>query len=129
MRRCSIFLIRFAVIAALAIGSGAHLAVVQGLAWTNMLIDYSRKANSLVEAVEMTFDGQHPCKMCVNVIEANKPQQAPPDATHPMPELKAVLPLEGHPFAPGFAFVTWIALREAAALRNHAPPVPPPRAA
>jgi hypothetical protein len=43
--------------------SGAHWMVLQTTAWTGMLISRSLSA-SVVEAIDSTFDGQHPCRMC-----------------------------------------------------------------
>jgi len=45
---------------------GGHWGVLQVVAWTGMLIDYSRD-NPFVDAVEMTFDGEHPCAICKQV--------------------------------------------------------------
>ena len=42
---------------------GLHWAALQSIAWVGMLLDYSR-SGSVVAAVEMTFDGQHPCPLC-----------------------------------------------------------------
>jgi hypothetical protein len=45
---------------------GGHWGMLQVVAWTNMLIDYSRD-NSFAEAVEMTFSGDHRCEICKQV--------------------------------------------------------------
>lgn len=42
---------------------GLHWALLQTVAWTGMLISYSRNA-SLRTAVTQTFDGEHPCPLC-----------------------------------------------------------------
>jgi len=42
---------------------GLHRGVIQGVAWTQMLVHYASET-SLMEAVEKTFDGQHPCPLC-----------------------------------------------------------------
>jgi len=49
-----------------------HLPILQVGAWAGMLVDYSR-SNSFAVAVEMTFDGDHPCEMC-KVIKAEQTQ-------------------------------------------------------
>ncbi len=51
--------------------AGLHLPALQLAAWTGMLITYSQD-RSLADAAEMTFDGEHPCPMCVAI----KKQQA-----------------------------------------------------
>lgn len=50
----------------LAMLVGGHWGMLQMVAWTGMLIDFSRD-NSFVTAVEMTFDGEHPCAICQEV--------------------------------------------------------------
>jgi hypothetical protein len=57
------------VLAALAVGHGLHLPLWQVVAWSGMLVSYSRD-NALSEAVAMTFDGEHPCPMCVAIEKA-----------------------------------------------------------
>jgi hypothetical protein len=42
---------------------GGHWGVLQVVAWSGMLIQYSRDA-SFSEAWEKTFDGEHPCALC-----------------------------------------------------------------
>lgn len=47
----------------LVLSLGLHWALLQTVAWTGMLINYSRDA-SFREAISRTFDGQHPCPLC-----------------------------------------------------------------
>jgi hypothetical protein len=54
--------------------AGGHYAVLQTVAWTGMLVDYSRSAG-LVEGVKQTFDGDHPCKMCLSIEETKREEQ------------------------------------------------------
>lgn len=49
---------------------GAHWAVLQMTAWTGMIVARSQHV-SMAEAVETTFDGQHPCRFC-EAIESGK---------------------------------------------------------
>ena len=53
---------------------GGHWAVIQGIAWTQMLWTYALESDSIVDAVEKTFDGQHPCKLCVGIAKTQKDQ-------------------------------------------------------
>jgi hypothetical protein len=48
--------------------SGAHWVVLQGTAWTGMVISRSL-TTSVAEAVSSTFDGQHPCPVCSAITE------------------------------------------------------------
>ena len=52
----SLFLAMFSIL-------GGHWAILQTVAWTGMLVDYSRHA-SWSGAIEKTFSGRAPCKMC-----------------------------------------------------------------
>lgn len=58
----------------LAIGPSNALQIV---AWSKMLIDYS-EGRTLIEAAEMTFDGEHPCAMCLSLEETRKEEQKDP---------------------------------------------------
>jgi hypothetical protein len=49
---------------------GGHLALLQTYAWTSMIVEYSG-ISSVSEAVEKTFDGEHPCELC-KVVEKSK---------------------------------------------------------
>ncbi len=46
---------------------GGHWLALNTVAWVGMFVENQRDA-SLVEALEKTFDGQHPCSLC-NAIE------------------------------------------------------------
>lgn len=42
-----------------------------------MLVDYS-EGRSLVEAAEMTFDGEHPCALCIAITESREKEREDP---------------------------------------------------
>ena len=46
--------------------AGGHWGALQLVAWTAMVIDFSREA-PVATAVSMTFDGQNPCSLCKTV--------------------------------------------------------------
>lgn len=54
---------------ALFLVAGGHWAMLQGIAWTSMVRDFS-KSGSLTEAVSKTFDGKHPCPLCKKIAKA-----------------------------------------------------------
>ncbi|MCB1209609.1 MAG: hypothetical protein KDK97_09800 [Verrucomicrobiales bacterium] len=62
-------------VAALMVSIGAHWAVIQGAAWVRMAVEYTVESGSVVDALEMTFDGMHPCSMCKVVQEGTQDQQ------------------------------------------------------
>jgi len=46
------------------ISIGFHWAILQSVAWAGMLVRYSMTSSSIGDAVTMTFDGRHPCRLC-----------------------------------------------------------------
>lgn len=56
---------------ALVLSLGLHWAVLQSAAWVSMVVVYSQDA-SLGEALEKTFDGEHPCPLCKIVESGTK---------------------------------------------------------
>ncbi|MBL9128401.1 MAG: hypothetical protein JNL97_12175 [Verrucomicrobiales bacterium] len=61
--------VRILAVALLSLTLGLHWGLLQVAAWGSMLVERSRTA-SLEEAIRTTFDGQHPCKLCLVVQEA-----------------------------------------------------------
>lgn len=68
---------RYFLLGILFVSLNGHLALLQTLAWGNMLVTYSQQA-SLSEAAKKTFDGGHPCSLCKVVIESKKQEQKKP---------------------------------------------------
>ena len=58
----------------LAVVLGAHWLLLQSVAWVGMVVSYSQSA-PLTEAISMTFDGEHPCKLCIAVKEGKKAEK------------------------------------------------------
>lgn len=46
--------------------TGSHWMLLQGVAWSSMMLDSSRGA-TFVERAESTFSGQQPCGLCIAV--------------------------------------------------------------
>jgi hypothetical protein len=65
---------RFFVIAALCLAIGLHWCALQSIAWTTMVIEYSKDA-SFAEALTKAFDGEHPCSLCHAVQTGKKSEQ------------------------------------------------------
>jgi hypothetical protein len=61
--------------------SGGLRPALQGVAWTGMLVRYSRTV-PLREAVRQTFDGEHPCAMCL-ALRAAAAQKSQPELSAP----------------------------------------------
>jgi len=115
---------------ALIVSIGGHWALLQSVAWAGMLVSYSQQAG-LAQAVKMTFDGQHPCRLCRAIEEsrAEEQQEIPPATVTLNNDLKLDLPpsaiLLHHPPHPHVA--AQAVLQPSS--RNALPELPPPRLA
>src|SRR6266446_410861 len=65
---------RLAVAAALICAIGGHWALLQSIAWTGMIINFSQNS-TWKEAIKKTFDGKHPCQLCKAVAEGKKSER------------------------------------------------------
>ena len=120
--------------AALALFSmaGGHWAVVQTVAWAEMLRAYGQRSGSLTVAVEQTFDGQHPCELCRAIATAkSKEHRETPATPGASKDLSAKAVLASADPLPAFRTPVGPARRAAGAFsgpsRTDAPPTPPPR--
>jgi len=121
--RAGRLLIALAICAAL----GGHWFLLQSVAWTGMLITYSRDAG-IVEAVGKTLDGEHPCGLCL-AIEKGREQEREqsPAAGMSAMDLKYLKP-DGVPLpVPTCRPHRWPAAAFAANRICQEPAVPPPR--
>lgn len=66
---------RWFLVIALLISMGLPWACLQSVAWVNMVVSYSQET-SFIEALGMTFDGRHPCKICKAVTQREKKTQS-----------------------------------------------------
>ena len=57
-------------VCALVILIGGHWFALQSAAWLGMAVNFS-KTESVSVALQKTFDGQHPCKLC-KIVKAGK---------------------------------------------------------
>jgi hypothetical protein len=112
-------------ILALLGATGGHWAVLQTIAWADMLAK-NLQTESFGEAITKTFDGAHPCKMCKQ-ISAGKKAEKKADLTLQIKKLEFVsirpawlilAPQDFHTVAePALNFESI----------SHRPSVPPPR--
>ena len=56
--------------------TGGQFMLLQTVAWTQMIVAYSRNA-PLKEALKETFDGRHPCEMCKGIQKARQTEKKP----------------------------------------------------
>lgn len=118
-------LARWMVVVVLCCSLGLQWAVLQGIAWTGMLISFSRDG-SLVEAVAKTFDGEHPCPLCKAVDKGQKQDQEK-SVQVPMKKLDAVLVQGFQVIAPAPVRITYAPLTQQGERRVIPPLWTPPR--
>jgi hypothetical protein len=106
---------------------GMHWALLQGIAWTGMLISFAREG-AMIEAVEKTFDGQHACALCLKVKEGrDSDEKQPQQAGQSLKKLEAVLVAGVKLIVPAAEVLNFAVLREQSVSRNETPEMPPPR--
>ena len=116
------------VVLTLTLSIGAHWMFLQSVAWVGMVVNYSHNA-TFSEALNKTFDGRHPCKLC-KFVQEGKDNEKKQDTQKPTKEIEKFLPV-GRAFTlcpPELAPVTFRAPAQAG-LRVEPPPVPPPERA
>lgn len=115
-----------------ACSSSGHLAVLQVVAWTGMLVENVQVAD-LDEALEMTFGGDHPCGLCHAIEDARSGAGEEPDEA-PAPTFQVLdlklLPLDRVALMPPAPARAGIEIDDLFCVgRAHLPAVPPPRLA
>ena len=122
MRRLTLIV----VLIAFTFSCGGQWPLLQGVAWVNMICEYSQLV-PLPEAAQMTFSGQYPCELC-KIIAEKRQSENTKYATSFKYEKKAVSPsllVEDQivSAAPQFFLVSEPFFLS----RSEAPPTPPPR--
>lgn len=118
---------RLIVLGTLSLTIGLHWGILQSVAWVGMVVDYSQE-NSIGTAIEMTFDGKHPCRLCLAVQDGKKAgqpvgEEAP---TNPKPELFALQTAQIDLAQPAVAEMR-PGQHPDHPLLSSPPPLPPPR--
>jgi hypothetical protein len=112
-------------ILALLGATGGHWAVLQTIAWADMLAA-NLQIDSVSTAITKTFDGEHPCQMC-HQISAGKKAEKKADLPLSLKKLEFVSERPGFVFiAPQDFRLAPVLLSELAGL-NRQPSAPPPR--
>lgn len=121
--------IRWIILGMMCLSLGLHWAVIQGIAWTTMLVSYSQ-SDGLIQAVTKTFDGQHPCPLC-EAVEDGSRKTGGKNAEGAKPSLKkfeAVVADTLRIVPPAARRLTYPHLIQKAEAGKHPPPEGPPRA-
>ena len=115
--------------------AGGPWAVLQAVAWGEMLRDYCQRSGSFTVAIAQTFDGQHPCDLCRQIQVAKGQQEKEgrqtPAASWAKTDGKVKATLATRPVDPEWQESTLAQERTAwtgqEIRRLEAPPTPPPR--
>jgi len=116
---------------AMVILNGGHWLALQSFAWGRMLVEFS-KQDSILTAVSKTFDGRHPCALCLEVRAGlQRQRQADPRALSSGPERISELVWDISPIAvpPAPDLDVFISGRLSRCYNSFvgSPPKPPPR--
>lgn len=117
--------IKIATVLLLVLSLNLHWLLLQGVAWTTMVARFSQSM-PLTQAVAYTFDGKHPCQLCLAVQHGQQTEQK---TTKLQPPQKLLLFLDLQTvalFAP-VTLDTDFDFSEPSPLRLEKPPHPPPR--
>lgn len=108
--------------------AGGHWAVLQTVAWSQMLWSYSKSTGSLVEGAEKTFSGKYPCSMCKTVEAGRKAEEKLPATVKLDKKAEVFLSAfgEGIHTPPYRKFRYNLAPDALLVPRNNAPPTPVP---
>ncbi len=122
MRRVTLLV----VLGAFIFSCGGQWAVLQGVAWANMIREYSEMV-PLSQAVQMTFSGQYPCAICKAIAEKKVQDNV---------KIVALFKYEKQFLSPGVEVAmprptispqTFVVREAFLRTRSDVPPTPPPR--
>ncbi len=114
------------VLVAFMLSCGGQWYLLQGIAWTSMIREYSQVV-PFTQAVQMTFSGQYPCSLCKAIAEKKQSEDS---------KILSLGKYEKKAFSPALAVtqpfrsissMTYIIHNEFFQTRSEAPPTPPPR--
>lgn len=111
--------------AALFLSIGLQWACLQTAAWVGMVTRYSREV-SLHAAVEMTFDGEHPCKLC-KAVKKGQGNQTKQEINPTMQKFNLIVTKVDRIFFEHGSLRIEEGLVAVLPSRDGQPPTPPPR--
>ncbi len=122
---------RLVILLGLVLSLGLHWTLLQSVAWMGMVVSYSQQ-KGLAEALEMTFDGLHPCALCKAVENGSdtSSKEKRQKTGNDMKKLDGMLPAGDADRIPSPPLpAEFPSNHEEPVSLAFAPPVPPPRAA
>ena len=63
-------------LAAMLAAVDVHWMVLQSVAWARMISEFSKQGSSLGSAIAKTFDGEHPCRLCLTIQDGRQQEQS-----------------------------------------------------
>jgi len=115
---------RIVTIFALCCAIGLHWLTLQSIAWTSMIIDYSKRG-TLCQAIAQTLDGAHPCSLCRVVNKANSTEKK--SDLQLTPKLDLICTKHAITLALPFISFDYANSNFRISEVRQSPPVPPPR--
>jgi len=116
------------VLVAFIFSSGGEWAVLQCVAWANMIREYSEMV-PLPAAVKMTFSGEYPCALCKAIAEK---KQADNSKMVALAKHEKPIASPAFSYRPRAATLTpqfFVQRENSLQTRSDVPPTPPPRVA
>jgi hypothetical protein len=104
---------------------GLQWLALQSIAWTAMIVDYS-KQDSICRAIAKTLDGAHPCSLCYVVNTANMAGKKA-DLQLLTPKIDMICAWHAISSFQPFVSVEYAARDFSFDKVGRSPPVPPPR--
>jgi hypothetical protein len=115
---------RCVVAVALCLSIGGHWIGLESIAWATMVVNYSQQC-SIAEALERTFDGDHPCDLCKKISQS-KNNEKKHDTQRGTAKVDLICVVRQFAFLPPFAPYDYHRLITSATCGSHKPPSPPP---
>jgi hypothetical protein len=116
---------RASTILALCCAIGLHWVALQSVAWTAMVIEYSKRA-PLCQAIEQTFDGAHPCSLC-HIVSKGKNSEKKSSLQSAAPKIDMICVTRAIRLLPPLTLFEYAASVFSSFDIGYSPPVPPPR--
>src|SRR5215469_11957112 len=116
---------RVVTIFALCCAIGLHWLTLQSIAWTSMIIDYSKRG-SLCKAIAQTFDGAHPCSLC-HIVDRGKTTEKKSDLQLLTPKIDMICVSRRTSLLQPFVSIEYATRDFSFDQFGRSPPVPPPR--
>lgn len=113
------------VLVAFTFSCGGHWTLFQGIAWANMIREYSKMV-PLTQAVQMTFSGQYPCHICKAIADKKSAEQQKALAIEKY-DKKYFPPAVPRPSIRTASPMVYFETTRTLFFRSDAPSIPPPR--